>query len=77
MNPWTRILKRLVLFAWTGLFWLAGTAALWAKQVEEEAEGPKASWTMSYILVVLAIGLGLVVICRPGRRSASIRPPEQ
>ena len=60
MNHWTGILKRLALFAWTGLFWLAGNAALWAAELEEEAEGSSANYTMSYILIVLAIGLGLV-----------------
>jgi hypothetical protein len=61
-------------FAWlagTGVAWLWSTDAVWA--AEEAAKGPpKNNWVMAYILVLLAIGLGLMAVLRPGRRTKEI-----
>ena len=43
-------------------------------QEESAAAGP--NWVLSYTLVVLAIALGLTVVCRMGRRSQEIKHPE-
>ena len=44
---------------------------LWA-QVGAEEE-PKESWVTGYALVILSVGLGLFVICRPGKRSKKVK----
>lgn len=51
---------------------LVFTSAAWA-QAAEEAEPAGKNWVMSYLLVVLSIGLGLTVVCRMGMRHKDIR----
>jgi len=44
-------------------------AVAFAKKAAEAPEAPKGgSWTLPYMLVVMAVALGLVVILRPGTR---------
>ena len=47
----------------------------WAQEEEEKAT--QESWTLSYVLVFLGIALGLVLVCRPGRRHKEIRVVEE
>lgn len=47
-------------------------APAWAQEAATEATG-KTSWVLPYTLTVLGVGLGLVGICRPGRRTAELR----
>lgn len=54
---------------------LSWTLPAWA--APEESSGPKASWILAYLLVVLGIALGLIAICRPGKRSKEIKLPEE
>ena len=44
---------------------------LWA-QVGAEEE-PQESWVTGYALVILSVGLGLFVVCRPGKRSKKVK----
>lgn len=44
-------------------------------QAEPEPEEPK-SYVMPYFVVGGGIALGLVAICRPGKRSKTVRAPE-
>ena len=44
----------------------------WAQETVTESAG-KTSWVLPYALVVLGVGLGLVGVCKPGRRSAELR----
>lgn len=37
------------------------------------AEPPKPRYVMSYVLMFLMVGLGLMLICRPGKRSRDIQ----
>jgi hypothetical protein len=46
--------------------------AVWA-QVEEEVTEASKSWVPGYFVVLLGIGIGLFVICRPSTRRAEIR----
>lgn len=41
-------------------------------QEANEASGDKASWAMSYLLMILLIALGLIAVCRPGSRSSEL-----
>ncbi len=49
------------------VFWLGLHGQLLAQAAEKEEEEAK-SWVMSYILIVLTVGLGLFVVVRMGRR---------
>ncbi|HEV3137168.1 MAG TPA: hypothetical protein VGZ26_04675 [Pirellulales bacterium] len=55
--------------ALTVYFGLLGSPALAAakRKVVEEAETK--SYTMPYLIVVMMIGLGLMAVCRPSRRT--------
>ena len=53
-----------------------GTWSLFAgqllAQIEEEEEEPKA-YIPVYIIMIAAVGLGLLIICNPSRRQVSFR----
>lgn len=51
---------------------LGVVSPLVAQQGTEEAAS-KDEWVISYFLVILCVGLGLFVICRPGRRSKKVK----
>jgi heme/copper-type cytochrome/quinol oxidase subunit 2 len=67
-----RTLKTL---AGTAVCWAAvhGTALAQARPQDEEEEGG-ASWTMSYLLVLFGVGLGMLLVCRSSRRRERARP---
>ena len=60
-------------FAWlpatfTSWLWMVGTAL-----AQDEAETAKEnSWGLAYVLVLLGLTLGLMVLCRPGKRSSEL-----
>jgi uncharacterized membrane protein HdeD (DUF308 family) len=60
-------------FAWvptTLTCWFLMTGTLLAA---DEAKKPKTNnWTLAYILVLLGVALGLIIICRPGRRTKEL-----
>lgn len=53
------------------VFWLASTASLWAQATAEEPE--EKSYVPSYMIIIFAVGLGLLIICRSGKRTTSFR----
>ena len=76
MPSWWRPLKRQVVAALTVLCASAAFGPL-AMAQEEEISYDKSSWVLSYALVLLAITLGLVAICRPGNRSKDVKTEEE
>ena len=66
-------LARLVRLA--SFFVVASLVAV--QQVAAQAQGgeeeTQEAWVVSYALVILSVGLGLFVICRPGRRSKKVK----
>ena len=50
--------------------WLLTVAPAWA---QDDAKGPQEnSWALAYVLVLLGVGLGLMILCRPGKRSSEL-----
>jgi hypothetical protein len=53
--------------------WLLAPAVCWAQGARGHADqGPK-SYVVSYMIIIFAVGLGLLVICRSGKRSVTFR----
>ena len=67
-----RVRTALPRLAWLPVF-LSLSTPVWAQQIPQE--GVQANWVLSYALVILCLGLGVFVVCRPGRRSQDIRRP--
>ena len=44
-----------------------------AAQAQGGDKETQEAWVVSYALVILSVGLGLFVICRPGRRSKKVK----
>lgn len=61
-----------VVGCWLSLMW---TLPAWA--APEDSSGPKASWALAYMIVVLGIALGLIAVCRPGKRNKEIKLPDE
>jgi hypothetical protein len=61
-------------------FWLslhAGALAAPTKVVPTSGGNENSqSWVTSYILVLVAVGLGMLVVCRTSRRSDCVKPTE-
>jgi len=56
-------------FLGAAVCWLATAGPVWAQQEAGTGGGRGASpWVMSYALVILGIGLGLLILCKPSRR---------
>ncbi len=49
----------------TVLVTLLMATPVWAQEAPEK---PKPSWVMSYVLVVVCVGLGLFAVCRGTKR---------
>ena len=59
-------------------FWLALQAEILAAPAKKAAGGGESTqpWLGPYALVIMAIGLGMVVVCRSSRRSDRAKPKE-
>jgi len=56
---------------------LAAAALAQGRKMTPPAEEPKeASWLFAYALVVLGIGLGLLIVCRPSWRRERAKPQD-
>ena len=65
----TQMTKRICQLLKTTLLWSAMAACSWAQQPDNS--GPSdADWALPYVLVILAIILGVASVCRPGKREA-------
>ena len=57
----------------TAAVWLLAPTVCWAQGARGPADqGPK-NYVPSYLIIIFAVGLGLLVICRSGKRSVSFR----
>jgi len=58
-----------------GLCWVAvhGTTLAASNEEKDKASGGGA-WTMSYMLVVLGLALGMMLVCRTARRRDRAKP---
>ncbi|MEN6407635.1 MAG: hypothetical protein ABFC77_14340 [Thermoguttaceae bacterium] len=55
---------------------VAAVALAQGPQPKQSAPADGNSYVLSYFLVLLGIGLGLVVVCRPGRRRDRAKPEQ-
>jgi hypothetical protein len=53
------------------------TAALAQQKPAEAPPADKGSWVLSYALVILAVALGLMAVCRPGSRTKDVKITEE
>lgn len=56
--------------------WLALDAAALAQAQQPSAEPQGGSYVLSYFLVLLAVGLGLLVVCRASHRRDRAKPEQ-
>lgn len=61
---------------------LASGAVALAQHEQQAADAPagpvdKSGWMLGYALVLLAIALGLIAVCRPGSRTNEIKIEEE
>jgi len=57
--------------------WWVLYGAAWAKPAPpQEPKSRGGTWTMSYFLLILAVSLGLLVVCRSSRRRDRARPEQ-
>jgi hypothetical protein len=55
--------------------WLLSASTLWAKEGStSEGGGGETSWVMSYFIVLLAVVLGMLVVCRSSSRRDRVKP---
>ncbi|MCH2128551.1 MAG: hypothetical protein MK179_05375 [Pirellulaceae bacterium] len=63
-------IRQFMWYAFTGIFWIQLVAVSLAQEMGEEADGESGqeNWILPYALVVLGVGLGILVVCRPSKR---------
>lgn len=57
----------------TTVCWTAMAGLVLAQEEKKEEEGAPQPYLLPYVLVLLSIGLGMMVICRPSRRDDGIK----
>jgi hypothetical protein len=67
-SKWRRYLGAFTVTAWMGLVPVVAQAAK-----EEVKDAPHPTWALAYVLVILAIAMGLIAICRPGARTDDLK----
>lgn len=74
--PWLRRVARRAVTAALMLAMLLATpsAALAQKKKKQEEAAPQKSYVMPYMIVMMMISVGLMTVCRPGKRKE--RPDE-
>lgn len=53
---------------------VAGSSDAYAQKKKKEKEAPKKSYVLPYVITMMMVSLGLMTICRPGKRKE--RPDE-
>ena len=75
MNRLRSICRKLKRLAAAAVCWVAWCGTALAQPPREE-KGDGASWVMSYGLVLLAVGLGMLFVCGTSRRRDRAKPQE-
>jgi hypothetical protein len=65
---WLRAAHRLAVVALLIACLLVASPALAAKKKKEEKAAPTKSYTFPYMIVLMLVSVGLMTVCRPGRR---------
>lgn len=61
--------RRVSIFLSVAVCWLTVGARAWAQQGSPTVGGRGASpWVLPYALVILGVGLGLLILCKPSKR---------
>ena len=76
MPSWRKLVSKFTATA-TAAVLLLTSCAVALGQEAEPASDDKSGWVLGYALVLLAIALGLVAVCRPGRRTAEVKIVEE
>ncbi len=76
MPSWRNLLSKLTATA-TAAVVLLTSCAVALGQAAQPASGDKSGWFLGYALVGLAVVLGLLAVCRPGRRTTEIKIDEE
>ena len=79
MNQLNLIWHKVKIVALFLAFWLALQAEILAAPAKKAAAGggeDAQPWVLPYALVIMAIGLGMLVVCRSSRRSDRAKPKE-
>jgi hypothetical protein len=63
-----RVAHRLAVVALLVVCLLFASPALAAKKKKEDAAPPKKSYVIPYMVVLMLVSVGLMTVCRPGRR---------
>jgi len=63
---------KLAIFTAAG--WLATEGAVWAQQPKQGGDAEGGSYVASYSLVILAVALGVFLVCRPAGRRDRAKP---
>jgi len=70
----TRLSTALMRLAVGITVWLLAAPSLWAQGGQPApAAPPEKGYTLCYIVVILAVALGLMLVCRSSNRSAEIK----
>jgi len=74
----SRIRRILVLTFIASVLSMSAASPAWAKKKKAvDVPKPEASWVLSYAMVGLGTALGLVGMCRPGRRNKEVKSRKQ
>lgn len=61
-------MRRVLPYCFTAACWLAFAGQAWAQQEGGKTEKSASPWVLPYALVIFAVGLGLLIVCKPSRR---------
>ena len=76
MNRLKSIRRAIKLLAAVVLCFAATHGIALAKAAEEKEDGGGGAWVLSYALVLLGIGLGMLVVLRSSRRKDRAKPQQ-
>ena len=56
--------------------WFYGSAVCWAQGARGPMDSGPKSYVPSYLIIIFAVGLGLLIVCRTGKRTTTFRRVE-
>ncbi|MDZ7616992.1 MAG: hypothetical protein U1E05_08310 [Patescibacteria group bacterium] len=68
MTHWRTFMRCIGLYCLGAICWLSMAGQAWAQQGADTSEKSASPWVVPYILVIFAVGLGLLIVCKPSRR---------